>query len=43
VSGADLGFLFAIVLPGYMRPIDWIPGPLFWLLGAIFSSIGRRA
>jgi hypothetical protein len=40
VSAVDLGFIFAIVVPGYMRLGDWISGPTLWVLGAIFSTIG---
>ena len=43
VSGADLGFIFAILIPGYIRLVDGLWGPALWVLGAIFSTIGLLA
>ena len=40
VSGADLGFIFAILVPGYIRLVDGLWGPALWLLAVIFSTIG---
>lgn len=40
VSAADLGFIFAIMIPGYIKFSDAILGPIFWILGVIFSTIG---
>lgn len=40
VSGADLAFLCAIVIPRYDTLIDGLAGPILWLLAAIFSTLG---
>jgi hypothetical protein len=40
VSGADLGFIFAIVLPRYNTLFDGLAGPILWVLAAICSTIG---
>jgi hypothetical protein len=40
VSGADVGFIFAIVLPRYNTLWDGLAGPVLWILAAIFSTIG---
>lgn len=40
VSAADIGFVFAIMVPGYIKFSDAIFGPVFWILAAIFSTIG---
>ena len=42
VSLIDTGFVFAILLPGYITLRDGLPGPIFWLLAIIFSTIGIR-
>lgn len=39
-GAADLGLLVFLLLPGYMAPADGWPGPLLWVLAAIFSTIG---
>lgn len=43
VSLADFGFLGAIVIPGFMRSFEAFLGPLLWLLGAAFTTWGRRS
>lgn len=46
VSLADIGFLFAILLPGYIRLEQGIGGPMLWVIAAFFSSIayfGKKA
>jgi len=40
VSGADVGFIFAILVPGYIRLVDGLWGPALWALAVIFSTIG---
>jgi hypothetical protein len=40
VSGADLGFIFAILVPGYIRLVDGLWGPVLWVFAVIFSTIG---
>ena len=42
VSAADLGFIFAIMVPGYIKFADGFMGPLLWILAVIFSTIGIR-
>lgn len=43
VSLADLGYIFAVVAPGY-APLPWgLMGPAIWLIAAIFSTIGILA
>lgn len=39
-GAADLGLIIFLLLPGYMALSDGWPGPLLWLLAAIFSTIG---
>jgi hypothetical protein len=43
VSGADLGFIFAILIPGYIRLVDGLWGPALWVLAVIFSTVGLVA
>src|SRR5262245_41226044 len=40
VSGDDLGFIFAILIPGYIRLVDGLWGPALWVAAVIFSTIG---
>jgi hypothetical protein len=42
ITLVDSGFLVAIVLPGYISMRDGLPGPIFWILAVIFSTIGYR-
>lgn len=39
VSVADLGYIFFIMLPGYVPVIPGILGPLLWLLALMFSTL----
>jgi hypothetical protein len=41
VSLTDIGFVAAIVLPGYITLAAGAPGPILWLLAAVFTTIGR--
>jgi len=43
VSAADIGFIIFVLLPGHVDIFPGILGPIFWLGGAIFSSIGLRS
>jgi len=40
VSAIDLGFIFAIVVPGTILLKDGLPGPLLWVGAVVFSTIG---
>ncbi|MEZ6021932.1 MAG: hypothetical protein R3C16_00570 [Hyphomonadaceae bacterium] len=41
VSGADIGFVLLVMLPGYVPFFPSILGPVFWLAGAFFTTLGR--
>lgn len=43
VSAADIGFIFAIMVPRYMSLSDGLHGPVLWVLAVVFSTIGIRA
>jgi len=43
VSAADIGFVVLIIIPGYIDLFPGILGPVFWILGAIFSTLGLNA
>lgn len=40
VSVTDIGFIVFVLMPGYLPIFPGILGPLFWLLGVLFSTIG---
>ena len=40
VSGADLAFLCAIVIPRFDTLVDGLAGPILWVLAATFSTLG---
>ena len=40
VSAADLGFIVAILMPGYVPLVPGGIGPLLWLLALAFSTLG---
>jgi len=42
VSAADIGFIIFVLLPGHVAFFPGILGPVFWILGAIFSTTGIR-
>jgi hypothetical protein len=42
VSVADIGFIIFVLLPGHVAFFPGILGPVFWISGAIFSTIGIR-
>jgi len=43
VSAADIGFIIFVLLPGYVDIFPGILGPIFWILGLVFSTLGYRA
>ncbi len=40
VSVTDIGFILLILVPGYLSLWPGVLGPVFWVLGAIFATIG---
>jgi len=42
VSFADLGFIFAVLIPGYVDPMIGIWGPVLWILATVFSTLGIK-
>ena len=40
VSVTDIGFIFFILLPGYVPLIPGIAGPAVWLPAVVFTTIG---
>ena len=40
VSAGDIGFILAVLLPGYVPMIPGAIGPLLWVIALLFSSIG---
>jgi hypothetical protein len=42
VSTADIGFIIFVLLPGHIAVFPGILGPIFWILGAVFSTLGIR-
>ena len=40
VTAADLGFIFYVLVPGYVPLIPAGLGPLLWVLAIIFSTLG---
>jgi len=40
VSGADIGFVVFVLAPGHVSLIPGILGPMLWMGGLIFSTIG---
>jgi hypothetical protein len=41
IAAADLGFIVAVMMPGFIDFWIGIWGPVLWIAGAIFASIGR--
>lgn len=41
VSGADLGFIIFVLLPGHIAFFPGIIGPALWIGAALFSSLGH--
>ena len=42
VSAADIGFIIFVLAPGLIPLFPGILGPVFWLLGALLTTLGRR-
>lgn len=42
VSVVDLGFIFFVLMPGYLPLWPGLAGPLFWVLGLTFSTLALR-
>jgi hypothetical protein len=42
VSAADIGFIIFVLLPGHLALFPGILGPVFWIGGAVFSTLGIR-
>jgi len=42
VSLADIGFIGAVLIPGYVSLMVGIWGPILWILAVIFSTIGIK-
>jgi hypothetical protein len=40
VTAADLGFIFYVLVPGYVPLVPAGLGPLLWVLAVIFSTLG---
>lgn len=40
VSVTDIGFIAFVLIPGYLPIFPGILGPVFWVFGAVFSTIG---
>ena len=43
VSAADIGFIVFVLLPGYVDIFPSILGPVFWILGLVFSTLDYRS
>ena len=42
VSATDVGFIWFVLMPGYLPMMPGVLGPVFWVLGVIFTTIGLR-
>jgi hypothetical protein len=42
VSTVDLGFIFFVLIPGYIPLWPGLAGPLFWILGLVLSTMALR-
>jgi len=42
VSAADIPFIFFVLLPGYMPLWPGALGPVLWIGGVAFTTVGRR-
>jgi len=43
VSAADIGFIIFVLMPGHVDLFPGVLGPVFWILGAVFSTLGLKA
>jgi len=42
VSAADLGFIIFVLIPGYVPLFPGLLGPIFWIAGLAFTTLGFR-
>jgi len=42
VSVTDIGYIFFILVPGYVPIIPGVIGPVLWILAVVFSTIGIK-
>lgn len=42
ISAADVGFIYHVLMPGYVPMIPGGLGPLLWIIAVTFSTIGIR-
>ncbi len=42
VSAADIGFIIFVLAPGLIPLFPGVLGPVFWLLGALLTTLGQR-
>jgi len=40
VSAADIGFIVAVLIPGYVPLVPGALGPALWILAVLFSTLG---
>lgn len=40
VTATDIGFILFILVPGYLSLWPGLLGPVFWMLGVVFTTIG---
>jgi hypothetical protein len=40
ISAADIGFIVFVLLPGHVALFPGILGPVFWVSGLIFTTLG---
>jgi len=43
VSAADIGFIVFVLLPGHVAVFPGILGPIFWIGGLAFTTLGMGA
>ena len=43
VSAADIGFIFFVLVPGYIPPVPGAFGPILWILAAVTSAVAIMA
>lgn len=42
ISGVDIGFIYCVLMPGYVPVWPGLAGPLFWVLGLVMSTLAQR-
>lgn len=42
VSVTDIGFIAFVLIPGYLPVWPGVLGPLFWIAGAVVTTLARR-